>query len=159
MIKQQLEQKITEILTEFNFGFVSLDELTLYVKEFSEELSDEDLKKYSSGGWREKLIFSFFVAYLEKKKYLNSIYSDLTHDINAKYLKGYLLAIILLSENSKQDTERLQIILDNPSLFSHQRCWINSAIDILSGISTQMDTECEKVKNKLLFAKRLIENR
>lgn len=152
-----MENKILRIITEFNFGFLPIEELMTLFEEFSVQLTDLNLKNYSEGGWREKLLFSFFVAYKRKGEFLEYIYNDLEKDINAKYLKGYLLAILVLTQNKQEDIERLKKIKNNPKLFSPQQCWILSAIFLLTENQTEISLECQKIYYKLSFAKNLIE--
>lgn len=122
----ELERKVVRVLTEFNFDFYSKNELDKTFKEYAKYLTNEKLREYFNLGWREKMIFSFFVAFNNKVELIELIESDLIHDINGRHIKCYLLAIILLSNNDKKKI--FMDLLGNPSIFENQKCWVESAL-------------------------------
>ena len=114
------------------------------------------MKDYSKMGWREKLIFSFFAAFKNKSRFIEEIENDLHQDINGKQVKGYLLAMILFSDKDKESI--FSHLLNDPKLFTSQKCWIQSALKHLNREKYPIEENCVRNDKKFDQALRIVKS-
>jgi hypothetical protein len=148
MLKEEI--KIIKILTELNFDFIDKNEFSMILENFYKNFLHLHMERYSLMGWREKIIFSFFVLLYPNEQFLKKIEQDIFLNPNGKELKTYLLVIMLMSEKEIKNYT-IKKLLDNYDLFTPQKKWISASSQLID-FKFLGEINTEKHLNKYLKA-------
>lgn len=125
---ETIERDILKVLTQFKFSTANENEFAHSMHDYYHDYLKERMEEYFDGGWREKLIFSFFSVVWFKDRFLEKIEDDIFTNVNGHEFKAYLFAIVLLSARKE---EILNKLLENDNLFLPQQAWILASCRLL----------------------------
>jgi len=150
---ENTERDIIRVLTEFKFGLIDKNEFVVVLDSFYKKKLQYEMNLYANEGWREKIIFSFFMLAYHREEYLTKIENDIFLNSNGKELKSYLLVISLMSTNDTKN-DIYDKLINIPNLFSFQKDWIYAACKISKNnkIIYMNDQNIDKCQSKYIEA-------